>query len=108
MSDRPIGIIVSEPKPLPGQGSRASGNFSTVWFGGAHQMLVEVTVDGKIDDTIVFKIAEDKSGSDPVRADNVRNNTQLPYIESNSLYIIVKQCPPNKNFKVTINPYVAN
>ena len=63
--ERPIGIIVSEPGPLEGQGSRSSGNFSTKWFGGAHRMLVEVTVDGQIDDSIIFNIAEDRSGSDP-------------------------------------------
>ncbi|WP_409176823.1 hypothetical protein [Brevibacillus fortis] len=102
--ERTIGIIVSEPGPLAGQGSRSSGNFSTKWFGGAHRMLVEVTVDGQVDETIVFSIAEDRSGSDPVKARDVRNNTELGYIESNSLYICETRCPTNKNFTVTIKP----
>ncbi|SFF33638.1 hypothetical protein SAMN04487969_12731 [Paenibacillus algorifonticola] len=104
--ERPIGIIVSEPHALAGQGSRSSGNFSTEWFGGAHVMLVEVTVDGQIDDTITFNIAEDKSGSDPVRARDVKNNYQVGYIGSNSLYICEVRCPVNKNFMITFKPYV--
>ncbi|MBD8497333.1 hypothetical protein [Paenibacillus arenosi] len=104
--ERPIGIIVSEPRPLAGQGSRSSGNFSTKWFGGAQRMLVEVTVDGQVDETITFSIAEDRSGNDPVKARNVHNNTELEYIESNSLYICETKCPTNKNFTVTIKPYV--
>ncbi len=104
--ERPIGIIVSEPGPLAGQGSRSSGNFSTKWFGGPHRMLVEVTVNGQVNNEIQFTIAEDKSGSDPARARGVRNNTELDYIESNSLYICETQCPVNENFTVTIKPYV--
>lgn len=105
--ERPIGIIVSEPGPLAGQGSRSSGNFSTEWFGGAHRMIVEVTVDGHVDDSIIFNIAEDRSGSDPTKARDVRNNTELGYIESNSLYICEARCPAKKNFTVTIKPYVG-
>ncbi|EPY06537.1 hypothetical protein PAALTS15_15356 [Paenibacillus alvei TS-15] len=67
-------------------------------------MLVEVTVDGKVDDSIVFNISEDRSGTDASKAKDVRNNTELSYIESNSMYIIVTKCPPNKNFMVTIKP----
>jgi hypothetical protein len=105
--ERPIGIIVSEPSPLEGQSSRSSGNFSTEWYGGAHIMLVEVTVDGQVDDTIVFNIAEDSSGSDPTKARDVKNNMQLDYIESNSLYIYEPRCCQNKMFTVTLKPYVS-
>ncbi len=104
--DRPISIIVSEPGPLPGQGSRSSGNFSTKWYGGKHRMLVEVTVDGEVDETIVFNIAEDKAGSDPTRARDVHHNKELEYIECNTLYICETRCDHNKNFTVTIKPYV--
>ncbi|MFJ6268069.1 hypothetical protein [Lysinibacillus xylanilyticus] len=105
--ERPIGIIVSEPGPLPGQGSRSSGNFSTDWFGGEHVMLVEVTVDGQVDGTITFNIAEDSSGSDPTKFKDVHNNSQLQYYKSNKLYLCETRCPPNKNFTVTFKPYVG-
>ncbi|MBW6411661.1 DeoR family transcriptional regulator [Clostridium weizhouense] len=104
--DRPIGIIVSQSRPLEGQSSRASGNFSTKWYGGPHQMLVEVTVDGQIDNSIVFNIAEDKSGSDPTKARDVCNNKELDFIDSSSLYICEVRSPHNKDFMVTIKPYV--
>ncbi|MCY9549089.1 hypothetical protein [Lysinibacillus xylanilyticus] len=103
--DRTIAIIVSEPGPLPGQSNRSSGNFSTEWFGGAHRMLVEVTVDGQVDESVIFNIAEDRSGNDSTKASDVRHNTELSYIESNSLYICKTRCPSNKNFTVTIKPY---
>ncbi len=103
--NRPIAVVVSNYKQLDDQRSRASGNFSTKWFGSAKAMDVEVTVDGKIDNDVTFSMAIDmNNGNDVTKYSEVRNGSRLEYYDSNTFYICNVPLAQQKNFKVTLFP----
>ncbi|MBD8497332.1 MULTISPECIES: hypothetical protein [Paenibacillus] len=106
---RPIAVVVSNFSDLENQRSRASGNFSTVWFGSCKAMDVEVTVDGKINNDITFSMSIDiENGNDIAKYNEVKNGSRLEYYGSNTFYIcnVHTSLSERKNFKVTLSPVV--
>ncbi|WP_409176824.1 hypothetical protein [Brevibacillus fortis] len=107
---RPIAVVVSSYTDLDDQRSRASGNFSTIWFGTCKAMAVEVTVNGEINNEIKFNMAIDiENGEDIVKYYEVKNGVRLDYYGSNTFYICNVDRPPlseRENFKVTLKPVV--
>jgi len=102
---RPIAIVVSSYKRLDDQWSRASGNFSTIWFGKCSSMDVEVTVDGVIDNDVTFSMAIDiANGNDVIKYNEVRNGSRLEYHGSNTFYICNVPLNQRKNFMVKLFP----
>ncbi|EPY06536.1 hypothetical protein PAALTS15_15351 [Paenibacillus alvei TS-15] len=104
---RPIAVVVSNFTNLDEQRSRASGNFSTKWFGECKAMTVEVTVDGEINNDIKFNMTIDISnGNDDTKYFEVKNGAKLEYYSSNTFYISSVQTPltTRKEFKVTLYP----
>ncbi|MFC4306642.1 hypothetical protein [Cohnella boryungensis] len=104
---RPIAVVVSSFTDLADQRSRASGNFSTIWFGSCHSMDIEVTVDGVLNNDITFGMAIDiNNGNDELKFSSVRNGSRLSYVSSNTFYIcnVAPLITQHKNFTVTIKP----
>ncbi len=104
----PVAIIVSESRVKVGQDHRASGNFSTKWYGHTEKMKVVISQDNSDFRQIEFDIKEDKSGEDTVIARGLKNDVVIDYYPSNQLYIAF----PDKNkdyaggnvFTVTFQP----
>ncbi|EJR95829.1 hypothetical protein [Bacillus mycoides] len=100
-----IASVVSLQKPLPGQSARSSENFSTENAPSnttRFRVVVESSLDVNSVPTIIFNIAEDRSGSDSVIYSDVRNGYTLSVQRKEKLYIIARQSTTTKPFKVNV------